>query len=138
VPRSERPAEHIHAIEPIANHPLAYIAYADANTFPEGGIFWTRDTHEGDVFVAPAGATMLVLTLYPGPVGGRVSLRVGGQHLEVNLSRDETRQIEVPVPDGMRLVPLSVQASGTFRPADVDPRSDDVRWLGCQVRVELK
>jgi hypothetical protein len=138
VPRSERPAEHIHAIEPIANHPLAYIAYADANTFPEGGIFWTRDTHEGDVFVAPAGATMLVLTLYPGPVGGRVSLRVGGQHLEVNLSRDETRQIEVPVPDGMRLVPLSVQASGTFRPADVDPRSDDVRWLGCQVRIELR
>jgi hypothetical protein len=138
VPRSERPAVDIHAVEPIANHPGAYIVYADANTFPEGGIFWTRDTHQGDVFVAPAGATTLVLTLDPGPIGRRVSLQVGGQHLEVDLGGDEARRVEVPVPAGMPLVPVSVQASGTFRPADVDPRSDDVRWLGCQVRIELR
>jgi hypothetical protein len=138
VPRSERPAVDIHAIEPIAGHPGAYIVYADGNTFPEGGIFWTRDTHQGEVLVAPAGATTLVLTLYAGPVGGRVSLHVGEQSVEVNLSRDETSRIEVPVPEGMTLVPLRVQASGTFRPADVDLKSDDARWLGCQVRIELR
>ena len=98
VPRSERPVIDIHAMEPIASHPGAYIVYADANTYPEGGIFWTRDTHEGDVFVAPAGAATLLLTLYQGPVAGPVSLHVGGQRLDVNLSRDETRQIEVPAP----------------------------------------
>jgi hypothetical protein len=138
VPRSERPAMDIHAMELIVNPPGAYIVYADANTYPEGGIFWTRDTHRGDVFVAPAGAVTLLLTLYQGPVSGPVSLNVGGQHLEVNLSREETRQIEVPVPGGMTLVPVSVQSSGMFRPADVDPRSGDVRWLGCQVRIDLR
>jgi hypothetical protein len=56
----------------------------------------------------------------------------------VSLGRDETRQIEVPVPAGMTLVPVSVQASGMFRPADVDPRSADVRRLGCQVRIDLR
>jgi hypothetical protein len=138
VPRSERAAMVIHAMDPIADHPGAYIVYADANTYPEGGIFWTRDTHQGNVFVAPAGASALLLTLHLGPVAGPVSLHVGGRNLEVNLGRDETRQIGVPVPLGMRLVPVSVQAPGKFRPADVDPRSDDVRWLGCQVRIELR
>jgi hypothetical protein len=138
VPRSERPIIDVHAMEPIASHPGAYIVYADANTYPEGGIFWTRDTHEGDVFVAPAGAATLLLTLYQGPVAGPVSLHVGGQRLDVNLSRDETRQIEVPAPGGMTLVPVRVQAPGTFRPADVDPKSDDMRWLGCQVRIDLR
>jgi hypothetical protein len=138
VPRSERPAIDIHAIEPIVSHPGAYIVYADANTYPEGGIFWTRDTHEGNVFVAPAGAATLLLTLYQGPVAGPVSLHVGEQRLDVNLSRDETRRIEVPAPRGMTLVPVRVQAPGTFRPADVDPKSDDMRWLGCQVRIDLR
>jgi hypothetical protein len=138
VPRSERPTVDVHAIEPIANHPGAYIVYADANTYPEGGIFWTRDTHQGEVFVAPARATALLLTLNPGPIAGPVSLRVGGQHFDVTLDRDEIRQIEVPLGRGTTLVPVSVQASGTFRPADVDPKSDDVRWLGCQVRIELR
>jgi hypothetical protein len=138
VPRSERPAIGIHTVEPIADHPGAYIVYADANTYPEGGIFWTRDTHQGDVFVEPAGASALLLTLYLGPFGGRASLRASGQHIEVNLSRDETRQIEVPVPGGMTLVPVSIQATGTFRPADVDPGSADLRWLGCQVRIDLR
>jgi hypothetical protein len=138
VPRSERPAIDIHAVEAIANRPGAYIVYADANTYPEGGVFWTRDTHQGDVFVAPAGAATLLLTLYQGPMAGPVSLHVGGQRVEVSLSRDETRQIEVPAPRGMTLVPVSVQAPGTFRPADVDPKSDDQRWLGCQVRIDLR
>jgi hypothetical protein len=137
VPRSERTMD-IHAMEPIANHPGAFIVYVDANTYPEGGIFWTRDTRQGRVFVAPAGASSLLLTLHLGPVAGAVRLDAGEQHLEVTLGRDETRQIEVPLAGGVTFVPVSVQAPGEFRPAEVDPRSDDARWLGCQVRIELR
>jgi len=45
--------------------------------------------------------------------------------------------MQLEVPDGLRLVPITVESSTSFRPADVNPGSDDTRPLGCQVRVNL-
>jgi hypothetical protein len=112
--------------------------YADANTFPENGVFWTQGKNAGEVLVAPAGAATLVLTLHLGPVGGAVRLTVDGQDRSVTLARDETRQIEIPLSPTARLVPLVVKAPARFRPSDHEPGSTDRRWLGCQVRVGLR
>ena len=138
VARSARPGVDVHAIEPIDGRPGAYIVYADGDTYPEGGVFWTNGTHAGRVFVAPGGASTLVLTLHVGPAGGAVRLLVNGEDHSVTLARDQTQQVEVSLPHALLIVPVIVEAPGRFRPSDHEPGSTDRRWLGCQVRVGLR
>ena len=106
--------------------------------FRSGGVFWTRGTGTGRVFVAPAGASTLVLTVHLGPAAGAVRLRVDGQDRSLTLSRDQTRQIEIPIAPGARLIPVVVAAPGSFRPSDHEPGSTDRRSLGCQIRIGLR
>ena len=138
VPLHDRPRVNVHAIEPAGGRSDAYIIYADGDTYPEGGVFWTRGARAGTVFVAPAGASTLTLTLHVGPVGGPVRVTVDGNDRSVTMSPGQTRDVDVPLPPGARLIPILVQASGEFRPSDHEPGSTDRRWLGCQVRVGLR
>jgi hypothetical protein len=138
VPRSERPAIDVRALEPIAGRPGAFIVYANGDTYPEGGVFWTRGTREGRVLVATGGASTLVLTLHVGPAGGVVHVTVAGQDRSLTLAPDQTREISVPLSTADRLVPVTVEAPGSFRPADHEPGSTDQRSLGCQVRIALQ
>ena len=138
VPRRARPDVDVHAIAPIEGGPGAYIVYADDETYPEGGVFWTRGTHAGKVYISTGGASTLVLTLHVGPVGGAVRVLVDGQDHSVTLARDQTQQIEIPLPPADRLVPVSIEARGRFRPSDHEAGSTDQRWLGCQVRIGLR
>jgi hypothetical protein len=128
----------VHALEAVGDRPGAYIIYADDKTYPEGGVFWTRSTEAGTVFIAPDGASTLVLTLHVGPAGGRVQITVADQDHSLDLTHDETRTIEIPLPPARQLVPVTVRASAHFRPRDREPASTDSRWLGCQVRIGLK
>ncbi len=137
VPRSERPGD-ARAIESIAGRPTAYIVYTDGQTYPEGGVFWTRGTHAGTVLVATGGASTLILTLHVGPAGGSVRVTVGGQDRSVTMAPDQTRDIVAPLSDADRLVPVTVEAPGSFRPVDREPGSTDQRSLGCQVRIALR
>lgn len=138
VARHARPGIIARALEPIDGIPGSYIVYADRNTYPEGGVFWTRGTSLGTVLVAPERATILVLTLHVGPIGGRLRLHVGGQDRSVDLAPDETRTIEIPLPGTRWLIPITVAAAGEFRPRDHEPGSNDTRWLGAQVRIGLR
>jgi hypothetical protein len=138
VPKRSRATVDIHALEAIEGRPGAFIVYADPNTFPESGVFWTQGTSAGKVLVAPAGASTLVLTLHLGPAGGAVRLTVDGQDRSVTLAHDETRQLEIPLAPAARLIPVVVEAPGSFRPFEHEPGSTDRRSLGCQVRVGLR
>jgi hypothetical protein len=138
VPAHARPGVRARAIEAIEGRPGAFIVYADDETYPEGGVYWTQGTRTGKVLVAPAGASALVLTLHVGPVGGAVRVTVDGQDHSLTLSADQTQRIEIPLRPESRLVPVTVGAPGRFRPSDHDPGSTDRRWLGCQVRVALR
>jgi hypothetical protein len=137
VPASQRPHIDAEAVESLPGRQNAYMVYVDEGTFPEGGVFWTRGTSRGEVLVAPAGASTVVLTLHLGPVGGAVRLEVSGKQLDVMMSAEETRTVAVTVPSGSSYLSIAVQAPGAFRPADVDPTSSDMRSLGCQVRVAV-
>jgi hypothetical protein len=137
VPRSARGRDRAFAIESIAGRPDAYLVYVDRYTYPEGGVYWTRATQAGTVLVVPAGATTAVLTLNTGPVGGDVLVTVGDEPHQVRVPPNDIVRIERPLPGGARTVPITVQSSTAFRPADVDPAATDVRLLGCQVRIEL-
>jgi hypothetical protein len=138
VPRSARPEVAVHALEAIVDRPGAYIVYADDKTYPEDGVFWTRSTEAGTVFITSDGASTLVLTLHVGPVGGRVQITVADQDHSLDLTHDETRTIDIPLPPARQLVRVTVRASAHFRPLDHEPGSTDPRWLGCQVRIGLK
>jgi hypothetical protein len=138
VPRHDRPDLSIHAIERAGGRPDAYIVYADGDTYPEGGVFWTRGTRTATVFVAPGGAATLILTLHVGPAGGTVQLTVDGSDRSVTLPPGQTQEIEVPLRPAARLIPILVRSSGEFRPSEREPGSTDQRRLGCQVRVELR
>jgi hypothetical protein len=138
VPRSDRLAASVRAIEAIPGRASAYIAYLDDNAYPEGGTFWTRADARGTVLIAPAGASNIRLTLHVGPIQGTVRIAAADRPFNVEMAPNETRPLSIPVAPGSGLVPLSVQAPGWFRPAEVEPHSNDVRQLGCQVRVELQ
>ena len=51
---------------------------------------------------------------------------------------DTEQQLELEVPPGERLVPLTIQSTVMFRPADENPALSDSRGLGCQVRLVLE
>jgi hypothetical protein len=137
VPRTERPAIAVRRVESVSGRPGAYMAYADGNAFPEGGIFWTHGTDRAEVLVSPDGAPAVNLTLHTGPLSGTVRLVIDGQTRDVEVGSGETRLVSVPVRPGHSYVTLSVQSPGAFRPSDVDAGSTDTRLLGCQVRVEV-
>jgi hypothetical protein len=137
VPRSARELPVVRSVEPIGGAVPSFIAYADDRTFPEGGVFWTRGTEKGTAIVAAAGASTLRLILHVGANGGPVTVESGPRRLEIDLRRDETREIDLPIPAGATRVVFSVRAARSFRPADVDSTSDDRRSLGCQVRAQL-
>jgi hypothetical protein len=138
VPRTARPRIDPRAIEAIDGPPGALIIYADDDTYPEGGVFWTRETRAAKVLVATGGASTLIMTLHVGPSAGGVRLIVDGEDHSVTLAADQTLVTSIPLKGGARLIPIVVEAPGRFRPSDRDPRSTDRRWLGCQVRIELR
>jgi len=137
LPRSQRQDVTSHVVEPIGGTPSSFMAYADGNTYPEGGVFWTRDTEEGTVVIATRGASAIRLILHVGPTGSPVTVDAGGKRLDIDLKPDETRDIEIAIPAGREKMSLSIRAANAFRPSAVDPKSTDNRLLGCQVRPLL-
>jgi hypothetical protein len=137
VPLSARLPFSARGVEKLESAPGAYLAYVDDRTYPEGGVYWTRATEQGTVVVVPGSAATLQLILHVGANGGPVKVRVGAERSTVELNPGETKEIEFPVPQRGRPVPVSVKAQRAFRPADVDPQSADRRLLGCQVRPRL-
>jgi hypothetical protein len=138
VPTSLRIKTDARAIEGIPGHPNAYIVYADDETHPEGGVFWTKGRERGKVLVLPAGAKELLITVYVGPSGGTAHLSVAGRSWETVLAPNESKQLSVAIENDSSPIQVMVQAAQSFRPAQVDPKSTDIRNLGCQVRISLR
>jgi hypothetical protein len=126
-----------HTLRQVGGREGGYVIFVDDSTYPEGEFYWTKGGEPGRTLVSPAGAKRLRLTLHLGAPGGDVSVEVGGRRERLRLSPGDVRVWEGELEPGRGLVPVTVTAPGGFRPASVDPRSADERWLGCQVRTEL-
>ncbi len=138
VPPSQRDPRPARMIESLTESPGRYLVYTDGEAYPEMGTFWTRGTAATTVLVAPAGATRMTLTLSTGPMAGTVSVTSGGRTQQVAMPGNQEQFLAVDVPAGARLVPLTIQSSVMFRPAEVNPSVNDMRGLGCQVRIALE
>jgi hypothetical protein len=137
VPVRARSSDPVRAIEPIAGRDRAYLAYLDANAFPEGGVFWTRGESVTAVRVLPAGASLLRLVLQAGAWSAPVTVSANGTTRTLPMRPWSEARIDVPLPRDLASVPVVIEAPAGFRPSQIDPAVRDDRWLGCRVRVEL-
>jgi hypothetical protein len=138
VPPSARDPRPVRAIESLPGMRNAYLVYTDPESYPEMGSFWSRGTAATTVLVAPGGASKMTLTLSTGPMSGVVTVTSGTVSRQVSMSAHEEQAIAIDVAAGDRLVPITIQSSVMFRPAEVEHTSSDMRGLGCQVRVALQ
>jgi hypothetical protein len=95
---------------------------------------WVRaDRHAEFVIQPPSDATSIMLALRNAPLANVVTITSG----------DDRRALELD-PDQRMVIPLATRAPGApafvelrartgFRPAEVDPASDDMRLLGCWI-----
>jgi hypothetical protein len=138
VPALERPDISVRSIESLDARAGAYLIYTDEHAYPEGPVFWSRGTGETRLWVAPAGASKMNLKLSTGPKSGNVTVSVAGHSKTVAMQGGEVNDVLFDVPPGRQLVPLTVQSTVMFRPGEVEPKSTDMRGLGCQVRIGLE
>jgi hypothetical protein len=138
VPALERHDIPVRSIESLDARTGAYLIYTDEHAYPEGPVFWSRGTAETRLWVAPAGASKMLLKLSTGPKSGAVTLTVDGQAKTVVMQGGEVKDLAFDLPSGRQIVPLTVQSTVMFRPAEADAKSTDMRGLGCQVRIDLE
>lgn len=138
VPASAREPRLARRIEAIPDGPGAYLVYVDDHAYPEDGVFWTRGLERSEVLVAPGPHARLLLTLHLGPRAGAVTLSAAGREQTAMVEPNGSTEVQVEVPHGLQLVSLTIQSPTSFRPSEVDPKSDDTRLLGCQVRVRVE
>jgi len=139
VPPADREDVPVRTVETLPDRSDAYLVYTDEHAYPEKGIFWSRGTEETRVMIAAAGVTRLTLTLSTGPMAGTVSVSAFGQKKTVTMRAGEIQVVSWDVaPTTQRLIPVTVQSSVMFRPAETDKASTDMRGLGCQVRIGLE
>jgi hypothetical protein len=138
IPKSLRIKTDARTVERIPDNPDAYIVYADDKTYPEGGVFWTKGRARGEVLVVQTGAKELLITVYAGPAGGTAHVNVDGRSFEAVLSPNESNQVSVSIAGNSSPIRVRAQAAQSFRPSQVDPKSTDIRNLGCQLRITLR
>lgn len=138
VPPSQRDPRPVRMIESLAGSVGRYLVYTDGEAYPEMGTFWTRGTAATTVLVTPAGASRMTLTLSTGPMAGLVTVTLGGRTQQVSMPGSQEQIVTLDVPAGPGPVPLTIRSSVMFRPAQVNPSVNDMRGLGCQVRIALE
>ena len=138
VPALERNDIPVRSIESLDARTGAYLIYTDEHAYPEGPVFWSRGTAQTKLWVAPAGASKMLLKLSTGPKSGAVTVTVDGQEKTVAMQGGEVKDLVFDLASGRQMVPLTVQSAVMFRPAETDATSTDMRGLGCQVRIDLE
>jgi hypothetical protein len=96
---------------------------------------WIGRGANADFVIVPDVPDALHLFVRNGPVNNQVELESGDWEITLSLAPDEERIIQIP-PRGGPGTPLMVQSLSGFRPSDVDPTSQDDRFLGVWVATQ--
>lgn len=134
VPRSERErVRDVRAAHQVGDE--GFIFYLGDGTFPEEDGYWVVGGRAGAVLVAPGRASALEIRVQNGATAGPVTINTPDRTDTLDLGAGESQVLHVAVSDRRALVPIAISSREGFRPSEVDPRSDDVRWLGCRVHI---
>jgi len=113
----------------------ATVFFMDGTAWVEPAGVWIAAGAGADFAVALDAQAPLQLLVRNGPIENVVTLESGAWHTELTLHRDQEQLIPIPTISGRPTTPLHVSASNGFRPADVDPKSDDRRLLGVWIET---
>jgi hypothetical protein len=120
----------------VAHHAAAYgstrVFFLDDRTSPEEDGFWIWGAREGEL-VLQSSAPDSGIVVRNGAVRNDVSLRSGAGEEHFALQPGEQRPSRLSVSSRDSPQAVRIETSAGFRPADVDPRSRDRRFLGVYV-----
>jgi hypothetical protein len=112
------------------------VFFLDERSFPEPDAFWVGGERSASAVVQPDGARPTVaLLLRNAPVENRVVIQSGTWREEMALDPGDERRLQLPIDAQRGAALFTISAAAGFRPADVDPTSRDVRFLGVWVKV---
>ena len=139
VPRhARRDVGRVRSAQAIGDQDGAFLFFMDLNTFVEPNINWVRGARVSELLVSPADSSRVRVVIRNGGADNRITVTAADHTEQLDLSAWETRELELPVPPGGDLIPISIHPEGGFVPAEVESGSTDTRLLGCQVTVVLE
>jgi hypothetical protein len=107
----------------------------DGNAWVEPGGTWIAGRSNAEFAIATDPATPLQVLVRNGPIENSVMLASVAWKEQLRLAAGEERLVRVPSRDRASTTPLTVAAANGFRPADVDPGSEDRRLLGVWIET---
>jgi hypothetical protein len=111
--------------------------FLDERAFPEPSGFWVGGARETTIALhADQPSAAVTLTIRNGAAPNRALLEAGSWRGDVGFGPGEERRIEVPLDRATGTALLNIRSESGFRPADVDARSKDTRYLGVFVHLE--
>jgi hypothetical protein len=111
---------------------IVFLLAGTAWVEPEG--VWVGRAASADFVITPDAPGPIRLFVRNGAAPNQVTLESGGWHQTLILRPGEERRCDIPIHEGPG-TPLTVHSAEGFRPADLDPKSQDDRWLGVWIQT---
>jgi hypothetical protein len=129
VPRADRPADGAEAGHG-ARYGSAAVYVLTGTVWVEPGGMWVGGASGAGFIIRPDEPGVIHLYVRNGPVTNVVTLASDSWRQEVRLQADEERDVDVPGDRQRLAASLQVMSAQGFRPSEVNPRTDDDRFLG--------
>ena len=113
----------------------ATIFFMAGDAWVEPGGTWIAGRSDAEFAIATEPQAPLQVLVRNGPVENSVRLSSAAWHETLQLNAGEERLVKVPSDEHGRTTPLKVEAANGFRPAEVDPGSEDRRLLGVWIET---
>ncbi len=110
--------------------------FHDERMYPEPAGFWLlgRRTAQITVAVPPGRTTPVVLRIHSGGKANLATFTTFDWERDYSLVPGQAAEVELPMVNGS-VIPLTVYVQDGFSPREVDPSSNDPRFLGIFVEV---
>jgi hypothetical protein len=112
---------------------VVFLMSGDAWIEPAG--IWVAGGSNAEFAIAPDRAAPVYLSVRNGPADNTVMLESARWRENLKLAPDERLTVQIPTDGRSQATPLKISATNGFRPVDVDPKSDDERFLGVWIQT---
>ena len=118
-----------------AHYGLATVFLMRGDAWMEPMGTWVAGGSNAEFAIAPDAQSTLELFMRNGPVANRVTLESATWKETLTLEPGAERTLPLPRDRRRLAIPLKVTAATGFRPADFDPKTEDVRFLGVWIET---
>jgi hypothetical protein len=118
-----------------AHYGLATVFLMRGDAWMEPMGTWVAGGSNAEFAIAPDPQSTLELFMRNGPVANRVTLESATWKETLTLEPGAERTLPLPRDRRRLAIPLKVTAATGFRPADFNPKTEDVRFLGVWIET---